>query len=179
MSRRSKATYEFAPDIAPKIVDGALDELTRIRLWQNPCWLSARINILGNRYNVPAYGWIEERFGLSRPEFVVLYTLGLSDGHTATQIGNSTGFPKNTLSRAVARLLKLKMVMRQDHPKDGRSFRLSLTARGRGVVDEAMPRLHAREKEMLECLSPRERETLSQLLAKMVIDLERRDLSTI
>lgn len=173
MSRRERQSLQPAPDRA--IDDDALDALTRRRLWNNPCWLSARLNILANRFNVPMYGWIESRFGLSRPEFVVLYSLGLSNDIAASQISTSTGFPKNTLSRAINRLLRMKLVQRKNDPTDKRCQRLLLSARGKAVVDEAMPRLYAREGEMLACLRPDERETLAGLMAKMVVALEGRD----
>ena len=91
-----------------------LDVFTHARLWRNPCGFSARFNYLGLRYNTPLYGWVEERFGLSRAEFVVIYSLGLLDGVTASEIAASTAFPKNTLSRAVNRIAKLGLIRRSE-----------------------------------------------------------------
>jgi MarR family transcriptional regulator, temperature-dependent positive regulator of motility len=174
VSRREKARYDFAPDTVPADATAGFDELTRIRLWSNPCWLSARLNILANRFNVPMYGWIDERFGLSRPEFVVLFSLNLCPAASASAISTSTGFPKNTLSRAINRLLKLKLVSRHDDPADKRSFRLLLTAKGKAIVDEAIPRLYTQERVMMDCLDKSERATLATLMAKMVVALERK-----
>lgn len=172
MSRRDIPTYDDAPDRAPSAARAALDALTVTRLWSNPCWLTARLNILANRFNVPVYGWIEKRFGLSRPEFVVLFSLWLANDLVASQIATSTGFPKNTLSRAINRLVRLKCVVRRADPEDRRSARLNLSAKGRAIVEEAMPRLHRREQELLSPLSAREQEIVSALLAKMVVSLE-------
>lgn len=182
MSRADRVRYETAPGAPARRASGrcaadaavhdSVASLTHVRLWENPLWLSARLNILANRFNVPMYGWIEERFGLGRPEFVVLYQLSLVDNLSAATISVSTAFPKNTLSRAVQRLLRLKMIARRSDPADGRSYLLTLSARGRAVVDEATPRLYACEQAMLAGLSMRDRETLSALLAKMVEALE-------
>lgn len=146
-----------------------LDVFTHTRLWRNPCGFSARFNYLGLRYNTPLYGWVEARFGLSRAEFVVIYSLGLMEDVTASEIAASTAFPKNTLSRAVNRLAKLGLILRNEGQTDRRQHNLSLTPQGRAVLDEALPRFVALEDEMLAPLTLVEQETLSALMAKVVL----------
>ena len=146
-----------------------LDAFTHARLWRNPCGFAARFNYLGLRYNTPLYGWVEGRFGLSRTEFVVIYSLGLQDSVTASEIAASTAFPKNTLSRAVSRIFKQGLIQRTESDSDRRQQNLSLTPAGRAVLDEAMPRFVALEAEMLAPLSLVEQETLSLLMAKVVL----------
>jgi MarR family transcriptional regulator, temperature-dependent positive regulator of motility len=146
-----------------------LDAFTHARLWRNPCGFAARFNYLGMRYNTPLYGWVEEHFGLSRAEFVIIYSLGLVDGVTASEIATSTAFPKNTLSRAVNRIAKLGLIARSEGATDRRQQNLTLTRKGRDILDEAMPRFVAMEDEMLAPLSLIERETLSTLMAKVVL----------
>jgi DNA-binding MarR family transcriptional regulator len=146
-----------------------LDAFTHARLWRNPCGFAARFNYLALRYNKPLYGWVEERFGLSRIEFVILYSLMLMDGVTASEIASSAAFPKNTLSRAVARLEALDFIARRTLSDDRRAQPLTLTASGRAVLDEAVPRFVALEEEMLAPLSLIEREQLSNLMAKVVL----------
>ena len=146
-----------------------LDVFTHARLWRNPCGFSARFNYLSLRYNTPLYGWVEQRFGLSRAEFVVIYSLGLMDGVTASEIAASTAFPKNTLSRAVNRIAKLGLIRRDEGVNDRRQHNLTLTSAGRALFDEAMPRFAALETEMLAPLSLVEQETLSALMAKVVL----------
>lgn len=172
----SQQNDTFEAPAAPPGEDGAdllnrqrLDAFTHARLWKNPCWFAARFNYLALRYNVPLYGWVKERFDLSRVEFVVIYSLALHDGVTASEIASSTAFPKNTLSRAVNRLISLGYVMRRIDGDDRRSQNLSLTATGRAVYDEALPRFVGLEQEMLATLSLVEREMLSMLLAKVVL----------
>lgn len=148
-----------------------LDAFTHARLWRNPCGFAARFNYLGLRYNTPLYGWVEERFGLSRAEFVVIYSLALMEGVTASEIAASTAFPKNTLSRAVTRIAKLGLIRRRTDATDRRQQSLTLTVRGRDVFEEALPRFVALEEEMLAPLSFVERETLSALMAKVVLSL--------
>lgn len=148
-----------------------LDAFTHARLWRNPCGFAARFNYLALRYNTPLYGWVEQRFGLSRAEFMVLYSLGLFDGVTASEIAMSTAFPKNTLSRAVNRIAKLGLISRSAGEADRRQQNLTLTRQGQDILDEAMPRFIAMETEMLAPLSLVERETLSTLMAKVVLSM--------
>jgi DNA-binding MarR family transcriptional regulator len=148
----------------------AVDDIVSVKLWQNPCWLSFRINFLALQFNVPIYRWIEKEHGLPRPEFVVLYSLGLFDGLTASVIGSSSGFPKNTISRAVQKLIDKGMVRRELDHADLRSFVLYITDEGKRIVDAAMQPMVEREKVMLSGLTPAERLMLSELLAKVVVD---------
>jgi DNA-binding MarR family transcriptional regulator len=149
----------------------SLDAFTHARLWRNPCGFAARFNYLALRYNQPLYGWVAERFGLARVEFVVIYSLGLMDGVTASEIAASSAFPKNTLSRAVNRLVRLGLVKRRLRAADRRAQPLTLTPAGRRVLEEALPRFVALEEEMLAPLSLVERETLSTLMAKVVLGM--------
>lgn len=150
--------------------EGAVDELVAVKLWQNPCWFSFRINFLALQFNVPIYRWIEVEFGLQRVEFVVLYSLNLKNGVTASAICNSSGFPRNTISRAIQKLIDKNIVRREVDSGDLRSFVLHLTDEGKRIVDAAMRPMQEREQMMLAGLSPAEQLMLSELLAKVVAD---------
>lgn len=145
-----------------------LDALTHARLWKNPCGFAARFNFLARRYNVPLYGWVQEHYGLSRVEFIVIYNLAVAGTFTASEIAASTAFPKNTLSRAVNRLAKLGLITRKADGTDRRAQNLALTPAGQAIYDEALPRFAGLEQEMLAPLNLVEREMLSMLLAKVV-----------
>lgn len=162
---------ETAPtDAATADLQGDVDPLIAIKLWRNPCWFSFRINYLSMHFNVPVYDWTEKTFGLPRPEFVVLYALGLRDGVAAKDICASSGFPKPTISRAIQKLLKRKLIRRNEDAKDHRSYLLHITAEGRRIFDASMPVMLERERVMLARLSPGERTMLFEILAKMVVD---------
>jgi MarR family transcriptional regulator, temperature-dependent positive regulator of motility len=154
----------------PAELDGlSIDAVTIARLWENPCWFSFRFNYLALRYNIPLYGWIERTYRIPRPQFVVLYSLGLRDRVTARDISISYGFPKTSLSRAVAALERRGLICREPNPADGRSFLLALTPKGRAIFDETLPAFVRLQEEMLKPLSRKERETLSVLLARIVL----------
>lgn len=161
-----------APDAADPVP--GLDPITAAKLWRNPCWLAFRFNYLALRYNEPLYAWVRRRFGLSRPEFAVIYTLGLCDGARASDIALSYGFPQNTLSRAVAKLRRLKLIRREADASDGRSRVLRLTGAGHAVLAEATPHFVAEELRLLDALTSDEQAVLSRLLAKVVASATQR-----
>jgi MarR family transcriptional regulator, temperature-dependent positive regulator of motility len=147
-----------------------VEDLVSVKLWQNPCWLSFRINFLALQFNEPIYRHIEKEHGLPRPEFVVLYSLGLADGLTASAICSSSGFPKNTISRAIQKLIDKNIIRREVDQADLRSFVLYITEEGKRIVDQAMQPMVERENLMVSSLTPAEQLMLSELLAKVVVD---------
>jgi len=146
-----------------------LDPLTITKLWDNPCWLSFRLNFVAFRFNDPVYRWIETRYGLVRPEFVALYAVGLKEGVAAKNIVASSGLPKNTLSRAIQKLLHRRLLKRETDKDDLRSYVLRLTPAGRDIFDETMPMMVDQQSAMLSALTESEQRTLCELMDKLVI----------
>jgi DNA-binding MarR family transcriptional regulator len=146
-----------------------LDPLTVTKLWDNPCWLSFRLNFIAFRFNDPVYRWIEMRYGLVRPEFVALFSVGLKGGVAAKNIVASSGLPKNTLSRAIQKLLQRRLLRRDTDRDDLRSYVLALTPGGQSIFDETMPLMVDHQNAMLSALSEAEQKQLCELMDKMVI----------
>jgi DNA-binding MarR family transcriptional regulator len=101
-------------------------------------------------------------------EYVVVYSLALSDGGQARDISETSGFPKNTLSRAIAKLEKRRLIRRGHKPGGGRNQPLQLSDTGWALFDETVSVFQGFETMMLDALSPDEQATLSDLLAKVV-----------
>ncbi len=149
---------------------GAAQDMLQAKLWGNPCPFSFRINYLALLYNTPLYEWIQSSYGLKRPEYVVLYSLALVEGGSARDISRTSGFPKNTLSRAIKRLELMGLIeARSKAPGGGRKQALRLSAKGWSMIDETRPVFEAQENRMLEVLSDGERQMLSELMSKVVI----------
>lgn len=98
-----------------------------------------------------------------------MWSLYLGDGLTLTEVVRSSNFPKNTLSRAVNKVATLGLIDREIDPSDQRRVTLTLTEKGRAAVVSVKELMLEHERAMLECLSPAERLTLSDLLTKMVV----------
>ncbi len=146
-----------------------LDPLTITKLWDNPCWLSFRLNFLSFHFNDPVYRWIETRYGLTRPDFAALYSVGLKEGVAAKNIVASVGLPKNTLSRAIQRLLQRRLLRREPDRDDLRSYALRLTHAGRAIFDETMPLMVQQQSAMLAGLNEAEQRQLCELMDRLVI----------
>lgn len=145
------------------------DRMLAAKLWANPCWFAFRFNYIALRYNGPLYDWIRREHGLSRPEYVVLWSLALCSGAQARDIAETAGFPRNTLSRAIARVEALGLLRREADADDQRAQLLWLTEAGEALIRATMPAFVAQEQAMLDPLSAQERKTLSRLLAKVVL----------
>ena len=154
----------------PDAEKGGNSDMLQAKLWGNPCPFTFRINYLALLYNTPLYDWIQGTYGLKRPEYVVLYSLALVDGGSARDISRTSGFPKNTLSRAIKRLELMGLIeARSKAPGGGRRQALRLSEKGWAMINETRPVFEAQENRMLEVLSSGERQMLSELMSKVVI----------
>jgi DNA-binding MarR family transcriptional regulator len=143
------------------------------KLWGNPCPFTFRINYLALLYNTPLYEWVLDTYGLKRPEYVVIYSLALADGGSARDISRTSGFPKNTLSRAVKRLEFMGLIeARTKAPGGGRKQALHLSNKGWSLFNDTRPAFEAQEGRMLSALSDGERQMLSELMSKVVLSAE-------
>jgi len=153
------------PEVSPS---ADAEALMHMKLWSNPCWFSFRLNYLALHFNNPVYGYIQQHLGLLRPEFVVLWSLYLGGRSTLSDVVRTSGFPKNTLSRAANKLFRLGMIEREIDQDDQRRISLCLTDKGTQAVESAKGMMIEHERRMLECLSPAERLSLSELMTKLV-----------
>jgi DNA-binding MarR family transcriptional regulator len=83
-----------------------------------------------------------------------------------SQLARAAGSSPTTLRDNIRRLVDRRLVRRAPNPRDGRSYLLKLTARGRAVLDAADPALLAAYL-ALERHLPRRREEYEQLLAEL------------
>ncbi len=153
-----------------KTENPAAPDMLEAKLWDNPCPMTFRINYLALLYNTPLYDWIQNTYGLKRPEYVVLYSLALADGGSARDVSRTSGFPKNTLSRAIKRLELMELIeARSKAPGGGRRQALHLSEKGWALIRETRPVFEAQEKRMIAVLSDGEKQMLSELMSKVVM----------
>ncbi len=152
---------------------GISPDMLEAKLWDNPCPFTFRINYLALLYNTPLYTWVQDAYGLKRPEYVVLYSLALADGGSARDISRTSGFPKNTLSRAIKRLELMGVIeAREKSPGGGRRQALHLSEKGWELFNRTRPAFEAQEQQMLKVLSDGERQILFELMSKVVLGAE-------
>lgn len=114
-------------------------------------------------------------FSLTAADFRVIVTLRrvgppyeLPQARLMTQLALTSG----TISLRVDRLAKRGIITREADPDDKRGQRLRLTADGLRLFDKITPVHLANEERLLSSLTPGERDTLAQLLRKLLISFE-------
>ena len=124
--------------------------------------------------------WIEavfERHGVDTGEFDVLASLqrvGSPYALRPTELYRSLMITSGGLTDRLNRLTRKGLVRRVADSADRRSLLVALTASGLGTIRAAYEEDMRVEAELLAPLSPDERTTLAALLAKVLVELERR-----
>lgn len=134
----------------------------------NPTPFAYRVSYLTNHYLVPLSHYLDSQHGLLWPEWVVIFCLGHCKGWNATDIVAATGRPKNTISRAVRKLLNLSLIERRPSLTDGRRKVLYLTPKGRLLYKNVLPELQRIEREIYGGLDPDEQAQFLAMLDKLV-----------
>ena len=127
-----------------------------------------RISYLANRLVVPVYEDIKREFGLNRGEYLLLFCLSRIEELTSQDVADMTGRPRNSISRAVHRMLEDGYLTRSPDPADGRQALLRITYEGQELHGQIVPRFLVREEQILCAIDSDERRQLDRLLAKLV-----------
>ncbi len=127
-------------------------------------FLPYRLSVLANTISAALAKEYVERFELTISQWRVMAVLGLEAGLSANEVGERTALDKVTVSRAMAGLVQAGRVVRKVDPQDRRRVRLRLSARGRSIYAEIVPRARALERELLSALAPEDVATLDRLL---------------
>jgi DNA-binding MarR family transcriptional regulator len=96
------------------------------------------------------------RFALDIPEWRVMATVGEDPSCTAQHIAASTRMHKTRVSRAIAHLVKRRLLERVRRPGDRREMQLRLSPGGRRMYARLVPLALLRERALLSCMSARE-----------------------
>ena len=128
-----------------------------------------RISYLANRLVLPAYDDIKLAYGLSRGEYLLLFCLSYIEELTAQDVAEMTGRPRNSISRAVHRMLGEGYLKRSPDPADGRQALLRITPKGERLHKRILPLFEEQEAKMLDNLTTEERKLLDSLLKKLVL----------
>jgi len=168
MSRVLRQGPEGAPTVWQPEAALTRDLILAAILERNPIPIAYRVNFLANFYVGPLVKALEKSFGMSRPEWIVLFCLHQQRGLNAQQISHVTGRPKTSISAAINLLQRKKLISRQTDVKDGRRQVLHVTDAGQRAYAKILEKFVVREKQMISCLSSREREVFLALLQKLV-----------
>lgn len=127
-----------------------------------------RISFLANSLVLPVYEDIKREFGLSRGEYLLLLCLANYAELTAQDVADMSGRPRNSISRAVHRMLDDAYITRSPDPSDGRQALLRITDKGRALHESIVVKFVDRERALLGGLDPDEQQLLDGLLDRLV-----------
>jgi DNA-binding MarR family transcriptional regulator len=130
-------------------------------------WFGLRVTVISNRYVLPLYAELERNHQLLRDDAAVICCLSITSATTAQEIVRYTGRPKNSISRAVAKLEAKGILRREAHLRDGRASTLYLTPRGKKLFSQIKHFFAERDQQLIEVLSEKEKREFSQLLTKI------------
>jgi DNA-binding MarR family transcriptional regulator len=130
-------------------------------------FLPYRLNRLADAVSREFSTIYRERYGLTRPEWRLLATLGQYGSMTATAIGRHSAMHKTKVSRAVAALEGNKWLTRTPDATDRRIEHLSLTKTGEKVYREMVPLAKAYESRLLDAMSGAKRHAILEGLAAL------------
>lgn len=115
------------------------------------------------------------RFGLTAADFVVIITLrraGKPYTMPQARLMDALGLTSGTVSVRLDRLERNEIVSRQPDPASARSSLVRLTGKGLRLFDEVAPVHLANEDRLLSALSADERQTLADLLRRLLAGFE-------
>jgi len=127
-------------------------------------FLPYRLNRLAEAVSRDFSAIYRERYGLTRPEWRLLATLGQFQAMTATAVGAHSAMHKTKVSRAVASLEKRGWLRRTADEADRRTEHLSLTKQGAAAYRDLVPLAEAFEADMLARMKAQQRAAISEAL---------------
>jgi len=114
--------------------------------------------------------------GLNRAGFDVLATLRRSGppySLSPSALMQWTMVTSGTMTNRLDRLEEEGLILRLSNPADGRGSSISLTAKGRKLIDKVVLEHVANQRNLVSALTEGERKTLEQILSKWLIRVEK------
>jgi DNA-binding MarR family transcriptional regulator len=130
-------------------------------------FLPFRLNILAQEASEQLSAIYRERFALDIPQWRILANLASRGPMTAQAIVRVTLSHKSTISRAVAELEGRALIERVTDKTDKRAFTLRLTAKGRTLFAQLLPRVLSFEKELMQRFSSAETKSIAHALTAL------------
>ena len=109
----------------------------------------------------------EAGLDLTSVQFAALATLRNHPGLDQQTLAGLIAYDRVTIGGVVDRLAQKNFITREVSPTDRRARVLRLSAEGAKALDLARPWVDRVQEDIVECLSPKERETFVALLGKI------------
>ena len=130
-------------------------------------YVPALITFIANKLSRGATVLYQKRFGVNVTEWRILSLLAIEPEISAARICHVIGFDKGPVSRTLAAMQARGLVTIKTDEQDGRTYAISLAAKGLVAHDQVIAVALERERRLLSCLNKGERETLIELLRRV------------
>ena len=118
-------------------------------------------------------------FGVTVPKWRVLAVLSARPAATMSQLADFTTIERTTLTRTLDQMVRGKLVERRANPRDGRSVRLHLTAKGARIFGRVLPLVIEENENSTHGIGPcnlaQFRTTLDRIVANLDPDYDARN----
>jgi DNA-binding MarR family transcriptional regulator len=122
------------------------------------------LTFLANKLSRGASALYQREFGVNVTEWRIMSQLALEPGIPAGRICQVIGFDKGPVSRSLATMARKGILTIEVDGADARRRVITLTDGGRALHDRIIAVALERERRLLACLAPEERERLIQTL---------------
>jgi len=95
--------------------------------------------------------------GINYMQLLCLISLYIEDYQTQEQITDDLSIDKSSIHRAIKSLIEKGFVTRERDKIDGRSYRVSLTGKGKNIQPEISQMMAERERLLSEGIDPKEK----------------------
>jgi DNA-binding MarR family transcriptional regulator len=134
-------------------------------------YVPALLTFLANKLSHSASATYQRRFGVNVTEWRIMSLLAIEPGIPAARICQVIGFDKGPVSRTLASLETRGLVATGEDPDDARRRLIRLTMQGEALHDEIIVVALERERRLLDCLSPEQRDALIDCLNRLHANL--------
>lgn len=132
-------------------------------------FLPYRLSVLTNVVSSVIASVYQQRFGLTIPEWRVIAVLSRYPGLSAAEVAVHTRMDAVAVSRAVSRLLRSGRIRRTMSKTDRRRSVLQVSPSGAAMYRQIAPLALRYEHDLLESLTPQERDLLDTVLDKLMV----------
>jgi MarR family transcriptional regulator, organic hydroperoxide resistance regulator len=115
------------------------------------------------------------QFDLGWSAFTTLFVLRVWGRMEPTRLASEVGITNASLTGVVKTLEAKGLVVRKPHAEDGRRVVVSLSPKGRALIDKATPALNQQEVTLTSALRNHERDELARLLRIVLRQVEALD----
>jgi DNA-binding MarR family transcriptional regulator len=128
--------------------------------------LTYRLHQLHKLTDADSQSAYPEHTGLSMSDGRCLTTIGTFEPLSVKELAEKANLNKGQASRAAQALVDQGLVLKADHPGDGRG--VVLTSAGRKVFKRSMDMVAQRNEQIFGCLSDKEQAALSAMFDRLI-----------